>query len=159
MRWEVKDLKYGEIVYEKRFFKRDKKIILNGMEMTKEIGNTYTCPYGDEEIRAKVRGNIFTGVKMKIEDDSVVLVQMIKWYELLLAFLIPVIVFFIGKKFIPLYDGILQGIFAGLVSVFGTLICTLLIKKMNHIGWKIFVWIGILVAVVLLSYSFNALFN
>ncbi len=157
MKWEVKDLKYGEIVYEESFWTGKRKIVLNGMEMTKEVGRTYTCPYGEEEIRAKVKGNFLIGVKMKIEDDTVVLVQRAKWYEILLSVLIPVIVFLSGNKIVPIFNGALVGGFTGAFAGAGMIACIFLIKKMNsHIALKFFVWFGILLAVFLLSYSFSA---
>ncbi|MBO7254078.1 MAG: hypothetical protein J6V36_02110, partial [Clostridia bacterium] len=117
MKWEAKDLKYGEIVYEEELFSGKKKVILNGTEMTKEIGRTYVCPYGDEGIRGKLKGNIFTGVKLKIEDDNIVLVKMAKWYEILLSILIPVIIFGFNNLILPLFDGAFAGAFTGAVSV------------------------------------------
>ncbi len=157
MRWVTKDLKYGEIVYEESFTGK-KKIILNGMEMTKEIGRIYTCPYGEEEIRVKLKGNIFTGMKLKIEDDEVILIQMAKWYEILLSVLIPVIVFLSGNRIVPIFNGALCGAFTGIMAGIGMVVSLPLIKKMSHIALKIFVWLGILMCVFLLSYSFSALF-
>ncbi len=159
MKWETKDLKYGEIVYEEELFSGKKKVILNGTEMTKEIGRTYVCPYGDEEIRGKLKGNIFTGVKLKIEDDNIVLVKMAKWYEILLSVLIPVIIFGLNNLILPLFDGAIVGAFTGVVSVLAMFVSVVLMKKMNHIGLKIFVFGGVFLCAVLLSYSFSALIN
>lgn len=168
MKWEAKDLKYGEIVYEEELFTGKRKVILNGTEMTKEIGRTYVCPYGDEEIRGKLKGNIFTGLKLKIEDDNIVLVKMAKWYEILLSILIPVIIFGVNYLIIPLVKEtvvglfigpVIVGAFTGIVSVFAMFASVILMKKMNHIGLKIFVWAGILLCALLLIYSFSALIN
>ncbi len=159
MRWEARDLKYGEIVYEEELFGGRKKVILNGTEMVKESGRTFVCPYGDEEIRGKLKGNILTGVRLKIEDDYIVLVKLAKWYEILLSVLIPVIIFAAGNRILPLFDGAIFGGFTALVSAVAMFPSLILMKKMNHIGLKIFVWAGVFACAVLLSYSFWALLN
>lgn len=153
MKWEVKDLKYGEIEYEEFFWTKGRKITINGMELTKERGRTYTCPYGDEEIKVKLRGNILTGVKIKIEDDEVVLVKMSKWYELLLALLMPVLLVLLGM-FTPILSGGLQGALTGLACAIGMVAFVILVKKMNNVPLKILVWLLIFACVFVASFTF-----
>lgn len=133
----IKDEKYGEIIYNENAWTGKKGLSISNKALEKVDRSTFKMEDGKE---VKLSGNYFSGVKLNIDSDTIVLSQGLKWYEYVLSFL-PFILILIWGNSVALCEivPIVGGFVGGLISAVFSFLNLIILKKLKNIWLKVFV--------------------
>ena len=146
----IKDEKYGEIIYNENAWTGKKELSISNKVLEKVDRSTFKMEDGKE---VKLSGNYFSGVKLNIDSDTIVLSQGLKWYEYVLSFL-PFILILIWGNSVALCEivPIVGGFVGGLISAVFSFLNLIILKKLKNI------WLKVLVSVATLGLTFLVCF-
>ncbi len=139
MRWEARDLKYGEIVYDESIWTSKKTLTVNGVQAQ---------PLSKKEFLANgkkvcLNGNVYTGVSLYIDNQAIQLSPKPKWYELILA-LLPI--FFLltwgNSVFLCAIFPVVGGALGGALGAAGGLTSLYFMKKQASPLTKVLIGVG-----------------
>lgn len=134
---EIEIENYGKLVVTRNELFGGINISLNGISFFKASKRVYKCHYtDDEEIRAVIEGNSFSGLSLKVLDNTIELTAPITWYGFVVS-LMPLIFSLVfgnmpsaAKNGFYVLGGAFGGLLAGLALGIGFYIdTTLSIKK------------------------------
>ena len=87
MRAIIQDEKLGEIVYEENSFTGKKKISINGVECVKVKKRVFELNTEEGTKEIVLKGNAIIGLTLESEGREIILIEKIKWYEIILGIL------------------------------------------------------------------------
>ena len=145
---------YGEIVFTEN--------ILTG-KRTLTVNNNSAIRVSNKEFyvgskRARILGNLYTGIDLRIENETVVLVPKPKWYELILA-LIPVILHLTWGNsaehcaIFPIIGGAIGGALGALFTFFSLIA----MKKSKKPATKVLIGVGVICLALAVSFAVASL--
>ncbi|MBQ7879022.1 MAG: hypothetical protein IJ317_00070 [Clostridia bacterium] len=140
----VTEHRLGTFIYEESIWTGKKKITWNGVELEKRNRKTFAWYNGVEWRTVTLKGDMFTGIKLYVEEECIQLVPSIKWYEAVCSILILVFNVVWGNtpvlcSIVPIVGGALGG---GISGVF-VILNAFLMKRIEKVGVKFAVWIGL----------------
>ena len=146
----IKDEKYGEIIYNENAWTGKKDLSISNKALEKVDRSTFKMEDGKE---VKLSGNYFSGVKLSIDSDTIVLSQGLKWYEYVLSVL-PFILILIWGNSVALCEivPVVGGFVGGLISAVFSFLNLIILKKLKNI------WLKVLVSIVTLGLTFLVCF-
>lgn len=132
----------GELCYEENILSGKRKVIINGQELLKCTKNTF---FYTDNSTITVKGNMLTGVKFIINDETITVVSGLKWYEYVLSILPFLLVVIWGNsvalcKIVPIIGGAIGGLISGIHVAFNLYF----MRKLNNLLYKILVSIAVL---------------
>lgn len=153
MRAEVDNEKYGKITYEESVWSGKKKVAFNGVALQPTGKNTFEHVTEFKRETVNVKGNSMIGVKLITADQTVTVISAPKWYEVMLAVLIFVFDCVWGNlpqaaAVLPLVGGAIGGAISGLMSI----VCFMVMRKVNKWYFKVLIFLGFFGLNVLLCY-------
>lgn len=146
----IKDEKYGEVIYNENAWTGKKDLSISNKALEKVDRSTFKMEDGKE---VKLSGNYFSGVKLNIDSDTIVLSQGLKWYEYVLSSL-PFILILIWGNSVALCEivPIVGGFVGGLISAVFSFLNLIILKRLKNI------WLKVLISVVTLGLTFLVCF-
>ena len=144
------DATLGEIVFEESFWTGKKSLTVNGEVLTKVDKKTFRFADGRN---ATIKGSMLFGAKMITGGNEITVSGSLKWFEYVLALVIPVFVMIWGNvpslcAMFPLVGGAIGGV----LSVLGMYLSVVLMKRTHNVALKILIGLGVFVATVLVCY-------
>lgn len=154
MKEHIHDSEIGEIMYEESIWTGKKSIYINGKLLEKLNKTTFLMKDGEEKTHVFLKGNLLTGITIRIDQREIVVSRQPKWYEIALAILPFVINIVWGNNvvlfsIIPIVGGAIGGGICGAMS----LMSMLLMKKANEIWKKLLIGIGMLAGSFLICFA------
>ena len=150
MKFKLQHAVYGVIDYEENFWTGKKEIFVNGTKLEKRDKTTFWMNMGAEEIVIRVQGGFLTGVSLLIGGEVLPVTPKSKWYELVCSAAIFVLILIWGNNpalcsILPIVGGAIGGAISGLAAC----VNLLAMRSAKSAVTKLFVWIGITAATVL----------
>ena len=144
---------YGEIVYRESIWTGKKEIIIDGKPLTKVRKNKYEFCNESGCIHVEVKGSSAFGVNIIMNGETIPVVQAPKWYDIVLASLVFMIVAVWGNSvalcsILPVVGGALGGGISGAMAV----LALGAIKNTSNVFKKLVVWFAMLVCTLLLCF-------
>ena len=153
MKTTVQHPKFGEIVYDENLLTGKRAISVGGYALQKRNKTTYVVPGGPAEAVVYVKGNFFSGVSLSIMGQDVRVTASTKWYEYVLSALIFALILIWGNStalcaILPVVGGAIGG------GISGLMLCVnlLLMKSTNKLWLKLLIWLGMIIATVLICH-------
>ena len=138
---------YGQIEYNEDIWIGTKTISINGINLTKEKKNIYVYDTGEEKIKVFVQGNIYTGILLKIGEETVAVEKKAAWYETACSISIFVLILVWGNsEYLCSIVPIVGGAIGGAISGFMGFMDLLAMKACNSLPVKLIVWLAMLFA-------------
>lgn len=144
---------YGLITYEEGAWTGKKSLTINGVALTKVDKKHYTYNVDEQSITVELKGNILTGVTLKIENEVIYLADRPAWYVLTFSILMFVFVVVWGNSktlcaMFPIVGGAVGGAISGACAVLNVF-CAGMVKKARY---KLLISVGFLAMTVLICY-------
>lgn len=147
MKKTVTSQKYGAITYEESFWTANKQVYIDGQKLVKTSKSTFTYQRDGMNIPVTVKGHFKIGCTVTIGNESVVVYDKIKWYEILLMVLVICVPVVWGN--IPVLFAIFpvaSGFLGALISVLMAYAGLIAMRATEKVVVKILVFIGIFIA-------------
>lgn len=115
--------KYGTITYEESFWTGKKTLYINNEELEKYCKNIYVHKDNDgTEITVVIKGNLYTGLSLIINNEKVEISPKLKWYEMIFSLLPFVLIMIWGNvpslcAIFPIVGGAIGGIVGGIATI------------------------------------------
>lgn len=143
MKKEINHSEFGQIVYEESFWTGNKKISINGKQLTKISKTSYKYNSEEESYYVGIAGNFLKGVYLRIKERTVLVSPATKWYEYVIGFLPLVLVLIWGNSaalcsIVPIVGGAIGGAIGGVCSV----LSIVFMKETRNILFKILIGIA-----------------
>lgn len=153
MKLSVEHIGYGKIEYNESFWSGKKRISFDGQELTKKSKNLFVLQSDDGEIECKVKGNAIFGCTLSVGEDTIILSDSCRWYEIFCTALMCVFILVWGNvpylcEIFPLIGGAFGGAICGLAACANIY----MMKKVKKVPLKLLVWLGIFAITVLACY-------
>ena len=144
---------YGQIAYNENIWTGARDISINGIKLIKEKKNIYVYDTGEEKIKVAVQGNMYTGIYLKIGEETVEVEKKAAWYETVCSVSIFVLIIAWGNSsylcsIVPIIGGAIGGAISGAMG-FANLFA---MKACKNVALKLAVWFAILVATVIICF-------
>lgn len=139
---------YGEIIYTESFWTGKKSLTLNGVQAQKLSKKTFKV--GEKVVELK--GNLFAGVELLIDEQSIEISPKAKWYEIVFAVL-PITFAFTWGNNVTLCSifPAMGGAIGGVIGAFFSMFSMMSMKKSKKVLHKILIGLAFLVANVVVS--------
>lgn len=147
---EIKESKFGKIIYEEGFWSGKKTITIGDTILTNVSKTEFEYEENGEKVKVELIGNFFTGISLKIKEEIVEITPKTKWYETTFAIL-PFIFDMIWGNVPALCSifPIVGGAIGGAMTALGGILILNYIKKTSLVKYKILIGIGGFVATIL----------
>lgn len=153
MQTEVKNEKYGTILYKESFWTGKREVSVNGEQLVKTGRNEFSYKQGDEQVSVKVKGNSMIGVSLSFNDDKIKVGESIKWYEIVIAVFGFALLLAWGSSItlcsiVPIVGGAIGG------AVNGICMCVnlILMKNARKLKFKLLIGFGMIALNCLIDY-------
>ena len=140
---------YGEIVYDENIWTGAKTLTIGGAPAFKTSKKSFV--FNGEQIL--LTGNILTGVKLKIGDETIKIVKAPSWYETVLIILPFVFIMVWGSS--PALCSIfpiIGGAIGGLIGAVAAVVSLVLMKKAQSPVKKILIGLGVLAGAIFAAF-------
>ncbi len=150
---------YGEITYDENFWTGKKVITIDGLPLVKEKKNVYLYNKGEEQIRILVKGSFLTGAKLVMGQEILEVTKPATWYEMACSVAIFVFITVWGNSetlcsMVPIIGGAIGGGVSGAMAI----VNLLAMRSVKHIGVKLAVFLGMLVATMGICFALAMVF-
>ena len=150
---------FGPIVYDENVWTGKRRIFINGTEIKKIKKNLYEYQNGEEKLNVSVKGNFISGIKLIIGAETIDVERAANWYEALCSGLIFALILVWGNSvelcsIFPIIGGAIGGAVSGLMAFFNLL----WMKSTDGVAKKLLIWVGMLVATVMICYVLALLY-
>ena len=150
---------FGPIVYDENVWTGKRRIFINGTEIKKIKKNLYEYQNGEEKLNVSVKGNFISGIKLIIGAETIDVERPAKFYEIFCSCIIFALVLVWGNSvelcaIFPIIGGAIGGAVSGLMAFFNLL----WMKSANGLVKKLLIWVGMLVATVMICYVLALLY-
>lgn len=140
---------YGEIVYDESIWTGKKTLQMNGSTCFAVSKKEFLV--GDQKIR--LSGNLFSGIRLSINQETIELSPRPTWYEIVLAILPLAFLLTWGNSptlcaIFPVVGGAIGGAIGGAC----TMTSLLFMKNANSIAKKLLIGVGMFAAAILVSF-------
>lgn len=154
MKKTVTSQNYGAITYEESFWTANKQVYIDGQKLVKTSKSTFTYQRDGMNIPVTVKGHFKIGCTVTIGNESVVVYDKIKWYEILFMVLVICVPVVWGNvpalcEIFPVTGGIL-GAVIGVLMAYAGLIA---MRATENVVVKILAFIGLFVANVVILFG------
>mgnify|MGYP004469317367 CR=1 FL=1 len=151
----IKNETLGEIVYEEKLSGK-KFLTIDGTPIAEVQKNTFKLGTGEYAI---LSGSYFTGVKLKIGNETIVLSKPLKWYEWIFpAFTVIFALIWGNVPQLCMIFPIVGGAIGGGVSMAGAIVSALCIKKADGVLSKLLIGVGGFFLTILVLFLLALLF-
>ena len=145
----VQDSAYGEIICTESFWTGKKTLTINGVD-AQPISKT---EFAQEGKKVVITGSLLFGLKLQIDNDTVVVSSKPKWYEIALAVLPLIFLLTWGNSatlcsVFPVVGGAIGGALGGV----GSMTSLLLMRNAKSVPAKLLIGIGVLLATLLIAF-------
>ena len=152
MKTVVQNDKYGKIVFKESFFGKE-TLIINNEPLVQISDNHFRYAHKKNAPDVVVKGNILTGVTLRINSDVVQLVPKPSWYVTLISTIATVLLVVVGDFSLTGAIFPIEGGFLGvLINLICSLICIYVTSKEKNPMDKILFALCFLAAAVLLCH-------
>ena len=144
---------YGKIAYSENIWTGKRDISINGIKLIKEKKNIYVYDTGEEKIKVTVQGNVYTGICLKIGDETVEVEKKATWYETACSISIFVLIMVWGNStylcsIVPIAGGAIGGAISGAMGFTNLLV----MKACKNVALKLAVWVAMLIATLIVCF-------
>ena len=144
---------YGQIAYNENIWTGKRDISINGIKLMKEKKNMYVYDTGEEKIKVAVQGNVYTGICLKIGEETVEVEQKATWYETACSISVFVLIMVWGNSsylcsIVPIVGGAIGGAVSGAMGFTNLL----LMKACKNVALKLAVWAAMLIATLIVCF-------
>lgn len=150
---EIKESKFGKIIYEESFWTGKKTITIGEIVLTNVSKTEFEYEENGEKVKVELIGNFFKGISLKIKEEFVEITSKTKWYETTFAIL-PFIFDIIWGN-VPVLCSIFPvvgGAIGGAITALGGILILNYIKQTSKVKYKILIGIGGFVATILVCF-------
>ena len=140
---------YGTIVYDESFWTGKKTLTVNGTACFALSKKEFMIG----EQKAVLLGNLFMGIQLSINQETIEISPRPAWYEIVLAILPLAFLLTWGNSpalcaIFPVVGGAIGGALGGA----GTMLSLMLMKNAKSLGKKLLIGVGIFAATLLVSF-------
>lgn len=144
---------YGQIAYNENIWTGARGISINGIKLIKEKKNIYVYDTGEEKIKVAVQGNVYTGIRLKIGEETVEMEKKAIWYETACSISIFVLIMIWGNNpylcsIVPIVGGAIGGAISGVMGFMNLLA----MKACKNVALKLAVWLAMLIATLIICF-------
>ena len=157
----VKHERYGNITYDENFWTGRKVLTVDGKVLKRVSKNSFLHYLGpNDSIHFIISGSIFTGVSLKVGNESIQIIEKTKWYEYALAIMMLVFNFIWGnsKELNEIFP-IVGGGIGGFLTAFIALPSLIFMKKAKKPVYKVLIGIAGFAISVLLTFLVGLLLS
>ncbi len=153
MEVKVQSMTFGEISMTENIWTGKRQVFINGTELIPVAKNSFQYQTENGVVSVTLKGNAFTGCKMMIGNEMIVMYNAPAWYEIALSVFIPVFVIIWGAvpslvKIFPIVGGAIGG---AISAVFGV-VNLVMMKKTGNIGLKLLIFVGVFAATLVICW-------
>lgn len=146
--------KYGQIKYTESFWTGSAGVEINGVVLNKTGKKTFEYQDGETQIPIQAKGNLLTGVKMEIGQDTIVIRESAKWYEYALSAFIFIFILVWGNvvalcELLPLVGGAI----GGAISAFFGMMNLFTMRLVSKPYFKILIFLAYFAATVIVCWG------
>lgn len=148
---------YGEISYKESYWTGKRDISIGGVKLLKERRNVFLYNCGDAVLKVTVDGNVYTGIKLLIEEETVQILRRATWYEILCS--ISIFAFIVAWGNSPLLCSVFPvvgGAIGGAISAGMAATNVIAMRSTDSVLRKIAIWLCMLVGTILLCFLIAA---
>lgn len=140
---------YGEIVYDENIWTGKKTLTVNGTDAMALSKKEYLV----DGKKAVLKGNVYTGISLCIESETIDLSEKPKWYEVLLAIL-PFMFILVWGNNVTLCSifPVIGGGLGGALGALGSLLSLLYMKKAKSPVTKVLIGLGACAVTALVAF-------
>lgn len=137
----------GDIVYDENIWTGKKVITVNGEQLAKIDKKTFRLP---DARYVTVKGNLFFDASLIVDGQKITIAPPMKWYEYILALIIPIFVLTWGNSvylcsIFPIVGGAIGGAISALAMIFSAVV----MRKVSKPIFKILIGLGFFVATLM----------